>query len=167
MRDEDLRYAVRLREKGEREEARRLLVELASRHPGDAEVAYQTAWVHDSLGLEAEAVPYYEAALAGAGLDEEDRLGAYTGLGSTFRVLGRYEDALETFRRGLAEFPGDAGLRTFMAMALHNLGRSGEAVSTLLTVIADSDRAGRYERAIRYYADHLDETVQAGPDETA
>ena len=42
---------------GQPGEARReLLVVLAARHPDDAEVAYQAAWVHDVLGLEAEAV---------------------------------------------------------------------------------------------------------------
>ncbi|CAM5255159.1 hypothetical protein SALBM135S_01547 [Streptomyces alboniger] len=67
--DEDrnrlLSEAVALREAGRREEARELLVNLAARFPADEEVAYQTAWVHDTLGLEAEAVPYYERALAG------------------------------------------------------------------------------------------------------
>ncbi|MEO3873251.1 tetratricopeptide repeat protein [Nonomuraea sp. B12E4] len=159
MRDVQLAQAVRLRETGELEQARVSLVELAARHPDDAEVAYQTAWVHDALGLEAEAVPHYERALAGQGLSAADRLGAFTGFGSTLRVLGRVDDALETFRRGLLEFPGDAGLRTFTAMALHNAGRSGEAVTTLLKVVAESDKAGRYRRAIAYYADNLDETV--------
>ncbi|SEG79372.1 Tetratrico peptide repeat-containing protein [Nonomuraea solani] len=157
MRDEDLARAVRLREEGSHEEARKLLVELAWQHPDDGEVNYQAAWVHDVLGLEAEAAPYYERALAGDGLS--DRLGAFTGYGSTLRVLGRYEESVETFLRALKEFPGDAGLRTFMAMALHNLGRSDEAVSTLLKVVAESDKAGGYGRAIAYYADNLDETV--------
>ncbi|MFI7707274.1 tetratricopeptide repeat protein [Nonomuraea sp. NPDC049480] len=159
MRNEELAQAVRLREEGKRDEARELLVDLARRHPEDAEVAYQTAWVHDQLGLETEAVPYYESALAGHGLSPEDRLGAYTGYGSTLRVLGRYEEALGAFGRGLAEFPGDPALRTFMAMALHNVGRPEEAVSTLLKVVAESDKAGGYRRAIEYYADNLNETV--------
>ncbi|MGN9837340.1 tetratricopeptide repeat protein [Nonomuraea sp. H19] len=157
MRDAELAQAVRLREEGEPEQARLLLIDLARRHPDDAEVAYQTAWVHDLLGLETEAVPYYETALAEAGLSAAHRLGAYTGYGSTLRGLGRYEQALEVFRRGLEEFPGDGALRTFMAMALHNTGRSGEAVSTLLKVVAESDKAGGYRRAIEYYADNLDE----------
>lgn len=159
MRKDELAQAVRLREEGKRDEARQLLIDLARRHPDDAEVAYQAAWVHDVLGLEAEAVPYYERALAREGLGAEERLGAHTGYGSTLRVLGRYDDALAAFGRGLAEFPGDPALRTFMAMALHNAGRSEEAVSTLLKVVAESDRAGRYQRAIEYYADNLDETV--------
>ncbi|MEV1168004.1 tetratricopeptide repeat protein [Nonomuraea sp. NPDC049784] len=157
MRDDELARGVRLREEGKPEEARELLVELARRHPDDAEVAYQTAWVHDTLGLEAEAVPYYETALADKELS--NRLGAYTGFGSTLRGLGRYDEALETFVRALGEYPGDAGLRTFMAMTLYNLGRSQEAVSTLLKVVAESGHVGGYRRAVEYYADHLDETV--------
>ncbi|NBE96598.1 tetratricopeptide repeat protein [Nonomuraea sp. KC401] len=159
MRDEELARAVHLREEGQGEEARRLLVDLARRHPDDAEVSYQAAWAHDALGLEAEAVPYYERALAGEGLSEADRLGAFTGYGSTLRVLGRHAEALETFERGLKEFPGDGALRTFSAMALHNAGRCAEAVTTLLKVVAESDQAGGYDRAIAYYADHLDERV--------
>jgi tetratricopeptide (TPR) repeat protein len=158
-RGDELARAVELREAGKRDEARELLVALAARHPDDAEVAYQTAWVHDALGLEAEAVPFYVRALAGDGLSAEDRLGAFLGLGSTYRVLGRVAESLETFERGLAEFPGDAGLRTFNAMALYNSGRAREAVSTLLSVIAESDRAGGYARAISYYAENLDETI--------
>jgi tetratricopeptide (TPR) repeat protein len=155
----ELAQAVRLREEGKTDEAHRMLVDLARRHPEDAEVAYQAAWVHDVLGLEAEAVPYYETALARPGLSPEHRLGAYTGYGSTLRGLGRYQDALEAFGKGLEEFPEDPGLRTFTAMALYNVGRSREAVSTLLKVVAESDKAGRYRRAIEYYADNLDETV--------
>ncbi|WP_433514035.1 tetratricopeptide repeat protein [Nonomuraea sp. CA-143628] len=158
-RDDELARAVGLRAAGKRDEARELLVALAARHPDDAEVAYQTAWVHDALGLEAEAVPFYVRALAGDGLNAEDRLGAFLGLGSTYRVLGRVAESLATFERGLAEFPGDAGLRTFRAMALYNAGQAREAVSTLLTVVAESDRAGGYARAISYYAANLDETI--------
>ncbi len=158
-RDELLARGVLLREEGRREEARELLVELAARHPGDAEIAYQTAWVHDALGLEAEAAPHYERALAGDGLSAEDRLGAYTKLGSTLRVLGRFVEALELFERALKEFPGDPGLRTFQAMALYNQGRPREAVSGLLKLLAESGDVGGYRRAVEYYADNLDETV--------
>ena len=165
-RDDELARAVRLREAGERDEARELLVALAARHPEDAGVAYQAAWVHDALGLEAEAVPFCVRALAGDGLSAEDWLGAFLGLGSTYRVLGRVAESLETFGRGLAEFPGDAGLRTFNAMALYNAGRAREAVSKLLAVVAESDRAGGYARAISYYAENLDERYAENLDET-
>src|ERR1700759_3279226 len=126
-RDARLAQAVALRAAGEREQARLLLVTLSTEFPDDAEVAYQTAWAHDVLGLEAEAVPFYEHALAGDGLSGEDRRGARLGHASTLRSLGRYPEAVEAFRRGIAEFPDDNALRTFLAMALYNAGEHHEA----------------------------------------
>ena len=138
------------------------MLRLAEQCPEDVEVAYQTAWAHDSLGAEAEAVPFYETALASPGLSATDRHGAFVGLGSTYRVLARYRDAIATFRRGLGEFPGDAALQTFLAMALYNTGEAQDAVSTLLKVLtATTTDTGvqAYRRAIDYYADNLDEVV--------
>ncbi|MFC1419460.1 tetratricopeptide repeat protein [Streptacidiphilus cavernicola] len=160
-----LARAERLREQ-RTEAACAELGELAARWPEDAGLAYLTACAHDSLGLEAEAAPHYERALAARpGLSGEDRHGAFLGLGSTYRVLGRYPEAVATLRLGLDEFPGDAALRTFLAMALHNTGESAEAVRTLLRVTAATSADARvraYRRAIDHYADHLDEVVPGG-----
>jgi tetratricopeptide (TPR) repeat protein len=161
-RDEMLRRAVSLREADRTELARELLLTLRERFPDDVEVAYQTAWAHDKLGLEAEAVPHYERSLATDGLSAADRLGAFTGLGSTYRVLGQYQAALATLRRGLEEFPGDGGLTTFMAMALYNIGEARESVSLLLRLLAatsSDEQVQRYRRAIELYAGDLDATV--------
>jgi tetratricopeptide (TPR) repeat protein len=171
MNDEDderdglLAEAVGLRERGRQEEARDRLLELVARYPDDAEVAYQTAWAHDVLGLEAEAVPFYERALKGrpgAGLTEEDRRGALLGLGSTFRILGRYEEAVATLRAAVEEFPADGALRTFLAMALFNTGEHHESAQLLLRLVAttsDDPSVRRYRAAIEYYARDLNETV--------
>ncbi|WP_239567763.1 tetratricopeptide repeat protein [Streptomyces sp. G44] len=161
-RDELLAEAVRLREAGRKEEARERLVALSAQWPQDAEVAYQTAWVHDTLGLEAEAVPYYERALAGKGLSDEDRRGALLGLGSTYRILGRYAEAVATLGDATAEFPDDGALKTFLAMALYNTGRTHDAMELLLTLLAattrDPEIAG-YRPAIEEYAKDLHATV--------
>ncbi|MER7726741.1 tetratricopeptide repeat protein [Streptomyces sp. NPDC096323] len=160
-RDEALAEAVRLREERTPQAHERLL-SLAAGRPGHAGIAYQTAWAHDSLGLEAQAVPFYERALDGTGLAAEDRHGAFLGLGSTLRVLGRYEEARAVLDSGLAEFTEDAALRTFLAMTLYNLGEAREAVGTLLKVTAATaadPRVRAYGRAIEHYADRLDETV--------
>lgn len=165
VRDDLLAEAIRLREQGRQEEARARLVDLAARHPADAEVAYQTAWAHDVLGLEAEAVPFYERALAITGpaaLSAEDRRGALLGLGSTYRVLGRYEQAVATLRRGTEEFPADGALRTFLAMALFNTGEHHESTRLLLNLVAatsDDTHVRRYRRAIEHYARDLNEIV--------
>ncbi|HEY9330239.1 MAG TPA: tetratricopeptide repeat protein [Streptomyces sp.] len=158
--DATLARAVRLR-KEKTPRANEELVGLAARRPHDAAVAYQTAWSHDSLGLEAQAVPFYERALDGTGLSAEDRHGAFLGLGSTLRVLGRYEEARQVLGRGLEEFAQDAALRTFLAMTLYNLGESREAVRTLLLVSAatsEDPQVQAYRPAIEYYADRLDDT---------
>jgi tetratricopeptide (TPR) repeat protein len=145
-----------------RTEARTRLLGLAARFPEDAEVAYQTAWIHDVLGLEAGAVPYYERALTGDGLSDEDRRGAVLGLGSTYRILGRYPQAVDTLRLGVARYPGDGALRAFLAMALYNTGEHHEATRTLLEVLAatsEDPSVRQYRRAIGHYAKDLDETV--------
>ncbi|MFJ6318950.1 tetratricopeptide repeat protein [Streptomyces californicus] len=157
-----LAEADRLREDGRPEEARERLLALTAALPDDAEVAYRTAWVHDTLGLESEAVPYYERALGNPGLGTEDRRGALLGLGSTYRVLGRYGQAVETLRRGVEEFPDDGALRTFLAMALFNTDEHHEAMRLLLEVTAATSQdpyVQRYRRAIEHYAKDLDETV--------
>ncbi|MBO1332344.1 tetratricopeptide repeat protein [Streptomyces sp. VRA16 Mangrove soil] len=159
-----LARAVRLRESGHREQAREQLLGLRSRFPGDARVAYQTAWVHDTLGLEAEAVPHYVDAVGGAGLSAQERRGALLGLGSTYRTLGRHDDAVATLSAATVEFPEDNALKTFLSMALYNVGRAHDGMRLLLTVLAetssDPDIVG-YRPAIEYYAEDLD-AVEGG-----
>ncbi|MEU8887010.1 tetratricopeptide repeat protein [Streptomyces sp. NPDC048442] len=160
-RDSLLAEAVALRTADRTEEARQRLLVLGERFPEDAEIAYQTAWAHDRLGLEAEAVPFYEAALAGE-LSPADRRGALLGLGSTYRILGRYEEAVRTLRSGTEEFPADGALRTFLAMALYNVGEAHEGMQLLLHLLTESSEdAGvrQYRAAINHYAKDLTETV--------
>lgn len=152
----------RLRQEGRAGEARERLLALTAEFPDDAEVAYRTAWVHDVLGLETEAVAYYERSLTGTGLGSEDRRGALLGLGSTYRVLGRYGQAVETLRRGVEEFPDDGALQTFLAMALFNTEEHHEAMRLLLRVVASTseDRhVQQYRPAIEHYAKDLHETM--------
>ncbi|MER7171474.1 tetratricopeptide repeat protein [Streptomyces mesophilus] len=160
-RDQQLSTAVRLREAGRRAEAREILVALAERFPQDVEVAYQTAWVHDALGLEAEAVPYYLTATSAPGLSPQERAGALLGLGSTYRALGRYPESVATLEAACAEFPEDTALRAFLAMALHNSGRGKEGMEILLKLLAATSgdpRISAYRPAFEEYAKDLDAT---------
>ena len=154
-----LAEGVRWREEGRLEDALARMLGLSARYPDDGTVAYQTAWIHDRMGLEDAAVPHYRRALESGRLSPEDRLGALTGCGSTLRALGRYEEAAELLTAATAEFPDDGALRAFLAMTLHNLGRSGEAVTLLLRLLAASSTAPNipaYRKAIEYYAQDLD-----------
>ncbi|QUQ64731.1 tetratricopeptide repeat protein [Kutzneria sp. CA-103260] len=159
MIDAELARAVSLRESGAFDEARDLLLRLSSAAPDDARVAYQTAWVHDRLGLEGDAVPHYVRALDGDGLSAVERRGALLGLGSTYRTLGRYAEAVDVLSRGVREFPEDRALAVFLAMARYNTGDAKQAVAGLLTLLAETTtdpEIQRYRPAIELYAEDLD-----------
>jgi len=156
--DDRLAQAVALRESGELEQALPLLLELRVELPDDPQVAIQTAWVHDSLGLEQEAVPHYEAALA-AGLADDQARGAYLGFASTLRTLGRDAESERVFLEGIERFPDFRPLRIFYAMLEYNLGRSREAVRTLIELLLDATDDPtilRYRRSLGGYAEDLD-----------
>ncbi|HEU4318459.1 MAG TPA: tetratricopeptide repeat protein [Acidimicrobiia bacterium] len=150
--------AVAARESGRLEEAREALLALVAEFPDEPTVNLQCAWAHDRLGLETEAIPFYEHAID-LGLAGEDLQDALLGLGSTYRSIGRYPEALRTLDRGVAEFPNDQGMKIFHAMALYNNGLAKQACESLLTVLASTtqeDGIARYQRAIAEYAVDLD-----------
>jgi tetratricopeptide (TPR) repeat protein len=157
---EKLSSAIHLRETGKHEEARELLLELHSEFPNDLQVNYQCAWIHDLLGLEREAIPFYEKAIQ-EGLSGDDLRSALLGMGSTYRCLGEYQKARETFERALNLFPDGHEFKTFLAMTYYNLGEHSKAMELLLSSLAETSKDEgviRYQRAIQFYADKLDET---------
>jgi tetratricopeptide (TPR) repeat protein len=155
-----LAEALALRKAGELEQARTALLTLARQHPNDARILYETAGIHDRLGCEADAVPFYQQAIA-LGLPEADLRSAYTCLGSTFRTLGRYQEALETLQAGKEKFPQAREIDVFLALTLHNLGRHTKAMQLLLDTLLDTSAntdINAYERALRFYAQDIDKT---------
>src|SRR4030095_9440033 len=101
---EKLASALKLRETEKHEEARQLLLELHNEFPNDPQANYQCAWIHDLLGLEREAIPFYEKAIQ-EGLSGDDLKSALLGLGSTYRCIGEYRKSIDTFQQGLTLFP--------------------------------------------------------------
>lgn len=157
-RDDRLAYASNLRETGQHEQARQLLLALRSEFPADAQVALQTAWVHDTMGLEDEAVPHYQDAIAGNLSDDELR-SALLGLGSTYRALGRDDESDRTLRQGIERFPDYRPLQVFHALTEYNLGQSREAVARLLKLLLETTSDAqilRYRRSLEAYAEDLD-----------
>ena len=149
------------------ERARTLLLELAAAYPDEADISYQAAIVHDNLGLERESIPFYlrtlEQGLSGpdSGTKLMKRERAFLGLGSTYRGLGEYQNAEETLRRGLKEFPESRALQVFLAMALYNTQQYREAMELALTNLMETtadESLQYYKRGVLYYATHLDET---------
>lgn len=134
-----------------------MLVALAVALPDDAEVQYQAGWVHDYLGLEVEATPLYERALA-LGLPEPQLEGLVLALGSTYRNVGRIDDARALLRRGVRDYPGNEAMRCFLALAELSAGNGPEALALAFDVIlatSGSADIDRYRRALAAYRDEL------------
>ncbi len=151
--------AIELRASGRAEEARALLLDLVAAYPEDAEITYQTAWVHDVLGREREAVPFYVRAIE-LGLADADLEGALLGLGSTYRTLGDYQQSEATLRRGMQAFPQNRAFAVFLAMTLYNTQQHREAMQLLLTALAETtsdETILKYQRAILFYVPQLDQ----------
>lgn len=113
--------------------------------------------MHDKLGLEREAIPFYERAIA-QGLSGDDLKGAMLGLGSTYRCLGEYQKPAELLRDGARLFPDGREFEVFLA--LYNLGDPQGAMELLLRNLAETSHdAGiiRYKNALLFYAGNLDE----------
>jgi tetratricopeptide (TPR) repeat protein len=147
-----------LRSEGKHEQARLLAMELATSSPGDAELQYEAACLHDYLGLEGQAVAFYQAAISG-NLSQEHLRSALLGLGSTYRTLGRYSEAQATLLEGVSRFPDAREMKVFLAMALHNLGESKQAIESLLLLIAETSNDPsilEYKAAIEFYAQDIE-----------
>jgi tetratricopeptide (TPR) repeat protein len=157
---EKLASSIQLRESYKHEEARQLILELSAEFPDNPQVNYQCAWIHDLLGLEREAIPFYEKAID-TGLRDEDLKSALLGLGSRYRCIGEYQKSIETFRHALTLFPDSHEFNVFLGMAYYNTGEYSKAMELLLNSLADtSSHEGilHYRRAIRFYSDKLDQT---------
>ena len=118
--------------------------------------------VYDKLGLETEAVPFYERAIE-LGLPSEDLESALLGLGSTLRALGRYPESLEVLDRAVSEFPDNRALEVFRAMSQYNNGQTKEAAETLLRLLVATTSAPdirSYQTALDIYSEDLDRTWQ-------
>ncbi|MEC0126481.1 tetratricopeptide repeat protein [Paenibacillus pabuli] len=167
MKRELLDKAIQLREEGRAKqdqsilaEVRKMLLDLVFTYPDDAEVNFQTGVAHDNSGLGKEAIPFYVRAIE-QGLSGPDLERALLGLGSTYRYLGFYQEAEETLRRGVREFPNHRGLQVFLALSLYNMGKYKESTEILLTNLLETtadEKLQYFSRPIKYYAQHLDET---------
>ncbi|MGL4608632.1 MAG: tetratricopeptide repeat protein [Trueperaceae bacterium] len=153
----DLARIAMFRRERKHEEAKHLLLEWLRDAPNDATLNYEVACTHDFLGLEREAIPFYQTAIK-QGLADYDLRGAYLGLGSTYRTLGMYDESKKTLLEGLQKFPEANELKVFLAMTLFNLKQHHDAVTSLLYVLLETTNdteIKNYERAIQMYAEDL------------
>lgn len=148
---------VGARAHGQFEEILPRLLALDARHPNVAEIAYQLAWTHDTLGHAAAAIPLYEKAIA-LGLPPNELSGALLGLGSCLRLAGELDRSTEVLRSGQAQFPENREFAVFLALTLHTQGRHAEALRLVLETLCDTTEdpgLTAYQRALRHEAAKL------------
>ncbi len=130
-----------------------LMRELASRRADDDGPAlFERASVHDALGQEHEAIPLYRRAVE-AGLTGERATRVFIQLASTLRNVGASAEAVEMLEAMPTTPADEAPRQAFLALALHDEGRYGDALRTaLLALIPTLDG---YRRALTDYAAEL------------
>jgi len=149
-----LKRGIELRELGSLEESRKALLEAVSELPEDPRTNYQCAWAHDVLGLEREAIPFYERAIE-KGLEGRDLKEALIGLGSSYRCVGEPKKAVAALERATRLFPESRAAKVFLAMALHSRKGHGRAMEILLSQLAETTSDPEitdFKRAILHYA---------------
>jgi len=158
--EDAIKRAVKCRQESQLTEAMAILLDLHKKYPDHAKLNYELACTYDGQGMAEDAVGFYERAVAMAGgLERADLRGCLLGLGSSYRCLEQYSDAVRTLQKGLATFPDAEEFKIFLALSLYNLGENREAVSMLLTHIAEHTKHAEtktFRRAILQYADQPD-----------
>ncbi|MGI8404578.1 MAG: tetratricopeptide repeat protein, partial [Thermomicrobiales bacterium] len=114
-----------------------LLRERHTAHADDPLVQFLIASAFDGADREADAVIYYERALA-IGVDKlplarQPQL--YLQAGSTLRNLGRLDEARILLTEGVAAFPGFGALVAFLALVEVSAGNDRQAVNHLLALL--------------------------------
>jgi thioredoxin-like negative regulator of GroEL len=154
---EELAAIVGARAYGQAGEILPRLQQLDARHPNVAEINHQLAWTCAVLERPTDALPYYEKAVA-LGLPPNELSSALIGLGSTLRILGQLERSAEVLRSGRAQFPDNPEFAAFLALTLHQQGKTAEALRLALATLCETtDDPGltAYQRTIRHAAANL------------
>jgi tetratricopeptide (TPR) repeat protein len=125
----------------------------AEQHPSGVSL-FERAAARDTAGLEAEAEPLYRAALSTGGLDPLRQARAAIQLGSTLRLLGRFEESEQLLRAEVSRaatsidpHPLRDEAHAFLALTLLARGQAAEAAAIALTTLAP--HLSRYTRAVR------------------
>jgi tetratricopeptide (TPR) repeat protein len=115
----------------------------------DPAALYEWASVHDFLGLEADAIPLYRAALdAGLAGDREPQ--AIIQLASSLRNVGDPEAAVQLLEGRTDDPMLGPAVQAFLALALYDAGRPRDALQVALGALAPT--LPRYRGAVAGYA---------------
>ena len=125
---------------------------ICERPDDDAVAVYEWASVHDFVGRESTAIPLYRRALD-LGLDGARRPKALVQLASSLRNVGDAGGAVKILEQmDGSETVGDAP-QAFLALALFDAGRPGDALRVALGALTKTLPA--YRGAVNHYAGQL------------
>ncbi|WP_346845751.1 tetratricopeptide repeat protein [uncultured Rothia sp.] len=131
--------------------------EIVKENPGHARALYELGGSYDTAGEEEQARIYYEKARE-VGLDGPYLKRWYLQYGSTLRNTGELGKSLQIFDEAIEKYPESHAFRAFRAITLFSLERYGQAVGSLLKVIADTgggEDIDRYRPALHGYGDYI------------
>jgi tetratricopeptide (TPR) repeat protein len=132
---------------------------LAAERPDSSASLFEKAAARDTAGREADAEPLYRAALSAGGLDALRHARAAIQLGSTLRLLGRFDESEQLLRaeidraNSVESYPLRDEAHAFLALTLLARGRAAEAAAIALVTLAP--HLSRYSRAVRANAVEL------------
>ena len=157
--EETIERAKALRSDDKLEESQDLLLELLEDFPDDPVVLFETGGSYDVMGLEPEAIPYYRQAID-QGLEGDALYECMICLGSSQRLVGDFDDAVDTLEEAREQFPENDGAQAFLALAYYSNDQVEEAISLLLDLLVRTSSSAQlrdYADALEYYKDNLDE----------
>jgi tetratricopeptide (TPR) repeat protein len=148
-----------LRREDNLEESQELLLALLQEYPHDPLVLFEVGGSYDVMGLEPEAIPYYEQAVQ-RGLEGSDLQECLVCLGSSYRVVGESQEAVDILEDAIDQFPDNNSSRAFLALAYYSNDQVEESVRTLLELLLETTKDENilaYADPLDYYKDNLDE----------
>ena len=158
---ETIARARQLRQDDQLEASQDLLFQLMKEYPDDPLVLFEVGGSFDVLGQEADAIPYYQEAIE-AGLSGADLQECLVCLGSSLRVTGQFDAAIDTLTDATTQFPDNNSSRVFLALAYYSKGEYEAATRLLLTLLLETtqdDDILAYSGALEYYKENLDEVI--------
>ncbi|KAA3657747.1 MAG: hypothetical protein DWQ04_27170 [Chloroflexi bacterium] len=151
--------ARELRQNDKFEESQELLLGLLEEHSDDPVVLFEVGGAYDVLDEPREAIPYYRKAID-AGLEDSDLHECLVCLGACQRMIGKFENAIETLEEAIEQFPDNNSSKVFLALTYYNDGQEDEAMKLLLNVLLTTTKDEdilEYADTLDYYKDNLDD----------
>lgn len=157
--EETIEQAKALRQEDKLDESEELLLALLQEYPDDPLVLFEVGGAYDVMGLETEAIPYYERAID-EGLEGPELLECLICLGISQRAIGDFQEAVDALEAAVNHFPDDNSSKTFLALVYYSNQQYSESVRLLLDLLLNTtndEQILSYADTLDFYKDNLDE----------